>query len=122
MSAAPEPSTSDCLFCRVVAGEIPADVLLDRPSVMAFRDINPRAPLHALVIPKEHVRDAAAVGPEHGSLLADLVTAAGEVARAEGVAEGGYRLVLNVGPDAGQSVFHLHLHVLGGRQMAWPPG
>ncbi len=113
---------TDCLFCRIVAGEVPATVVLDRPTVLAFRDLNPQAPLHALVIPKEHVVDAAAVRPEHGELLADLVGAANELARSEGVAETGYRLVLNVGPDAGQSVLHMHLHVLAGRKLGWPPG
>jgi histidine triad (HIT) family protein len=113
---------SDCLFCKIVAGDIPSNVVLETDTVFAFRDVNPTAPTHVLVVPREHVRDATEIAPEHGSLLADLIAAANEIARADGVDESGYRLVLNVGPDAGQSVFHLHLHVIGGRSMAWPPG
>lgn len=112
----------DCLFCKIVAGDIPANKVLETDTVLAFRDVNPAAPTHALVVPKEHVRDASTLDAGHATLLSDLVAAANEVARADGVAESGYRLVLNVGPDAGQSVFHLHLHVVGGRHMAWPPG
>jgi len=112
----------DCLFCKIVAGDIPSAAVLDRDRVFAFSDVNPQAPLHVLVVPKEHVRDATAIGPEHSSLLTEMIGAANEIAAAGGVASGGYRLVLNVGPDAGQSVFHLHLHVLGGRRLAWPPG
>ena len=112
---------ADCLFCRIVAKEVPADVVLDRDDVLAFRDANPGAPVHVLVVPKEHLPSLEAVAAHHGPLLADLVVAANDVARAEGVA-GGFRLVTNVGPAAGQSIDHLHLHVLGGRQLAWPPG
>jgi histidine triad (HIT) family protein len=112
----------DCLFCKIVAGEIPAQIVLEGPTVVAFRDVNPQAPVHALVVPRDHVRDAAAVGGEHGALLVDLVAAANRIAATEAIASSGYRLVLNVGPDAGQTVFHLHLHVLGGRPMGWPPG
>ncbi|MCA1832540.1 MAG: histidine triad nucleotide-binding protein [Actinomycetota bacterium] len=112
----------DCLFCKIIAEEIPADVIFDRGGVIAFRDVNPQAPLHALVVPKDHVRDAAAVDASHGSLLVELIGAANEIAEADGVDASGYRLVLNVGADAGQTVFHLHLHVIGGRPMAWPPG
>lgn len=113
---------SDCLFCRIVAGEIPSTVVLDRGNVFAFRDINPGAPTHVLVVPKRHLRDIADLGPGDAGLLAEMVVVANEVARAEGVAESGYRVVANVGPHAGQSVFHLHLHLLGGRPMSWPPG
>ena len=111
----------DCLFCKIVAKEIPADTVLDRDDVLAFRDVNPQAPTHVLVVPNEHVPSLEALGAGHGPLLASLVDAVNEVARAEGV-EGGFRVVTNVGPAAGQSVDHLHLHVLGGRAMAWPPG
>jgi histidine triad (HIT) family protein len=90
--------------------------------VIAFRDINPGAPTHALIIPRAHIRDIAAAEADDGELLRDLLRAANTVAQREGVAESGYRLVWNVGPDAGQSVFHLHLHLLGGRGMTWPPG
>ena len=113
---------SDCLFCKIIAGEISSDVVLDRGGVFAFRDINPKAPTHILVIPKEHVRDIASLDSTSGPMLAELFSAVNELARSEGIAESGYRVVANVGPDAGQTVFHLHLHLLGGRPMAWPPG
>ena len=113
---------SDCLFCKIVAGVIPADIVADRESVLAFRDVNPQAPTHILVIPKEHVRDVTALDAGSGPLLADLIETANELARSEGIDESGYRLVANVGPDAGQTVFHLHVHLLGGRTMTWPPG
>jgi histidine triad (HIT) family protein len=111
----------DCLFCRIVAKEIPAEVVLDRDDVLAFRDVNPQAPTHVLVVPKQHLPSLEALGAGHEPLLASLVDAVNEIARAEGV-DGGFRVVTNVGPAAGQSVDHLHLHVLGGRAMTWPPG
>jgi histidine triad (HIT) family protein len=111
----------DCLFCKIVAKEIPADVVLDRDDVLAFRDVNPQAPTHVLVIPKDHLRSLEAVDAGHEPLLASLVDAVNEVARNDGV-DGGFRMVTNVGAAAGQSVDHLHLHVLGGRAMRWPPG
>jgi len=112
---------ADCLFCRIVAKEIPAEVVLDRDDVLAFRDVNPQAPTHVLVIPKEHLASLEALDQTHGALLASLVDAVNQVARGDGVA-GGWRLVSNVGTAAGQSVDHLHLHLLGGRQLGWPPG
>ena len=119
--------SSDCLFCRMVAGEIPADVVARTDRVLAFRDINPQAPTHVLVIPQQHhatVADLVAADP---GLLAEVVHTAHRVATDEGlVSEGsnepGYRLVTNTGPAAGQSVHHVHLHVLGGRGLGWPPG
>jgi histidine triad (HIT) family protein len=111
----------DCLFCKIVAEELPAEVVLDRDDVLAFRDVNPQAPTHVLVVPKEHVASLEALGAGHKRLLASLVDAVNEVARANGV-NGGFRMVTNVGAAAGQSVDHLHLHVLGGRAMTWPPG
>lgn len=113
-----------CVFCGIAAGEIPARVLLEGERVLAFRDANPQAPLHVLVIPREHIRDVTSIGPEHAGLMGEMLDAANRVAAGEGVdgVDGGYRLVLNVGPHAGQSVFHLHLHLLGGRPMSWPPG
>jgi histidine triad (HIT) family protein len=113
---------SGCLFCRIVAGEIPATEVASTELSYAFRDMNPVAPLHVLVIPREHIESAAAVSAEHGALLADMVQVAREIASAEGLGERGYRLVLNVGEDSGNSVPHLHMHVLGGRSMGWPPG
>jgi histidine triad (HIT) family protein len=111
----------DCLFCKIVSKDVPAQVVLDRDDVLAFRDVNPQAPTHVLVIPKRHVPSLEAVPSDAGPLLASLVAAVNEVAREDGVA-GGFRVVTNVGPAAGQSVDHLHLHVLGGRGMSWPPG
>ena len=114
-------SDGDCLFCRIVAKDLPAEVVLDRDEVLAFRDVNPQAPTHVLVVPKQHIASLEAVAEHHGELLAALVAAVNQVARAEGVA-GGFRVVTNIGRAAGQSVDHLHLHVLGGRPMTWPPG
>jgi histidine triad (HIT) family protein len=113
---------ADCLFCKIARKEIPAQIVYQDQTVTAFRDVNPQAPVHALVVPNQHVGSAAEIGPGNGALLAAMVTAANRVAEQEGLAERGYRLVFNVGPDAGMSVPHLHLHVLGGRAMAWPPG
>jgi histidine triad (HIT) family protein len=118
---------TDCLFCRMVAGEIPADVVHSTDRVLAFRDINPQAPTHVLVIPKEHHATAGALADADVALLGECVAAAQDVARQEGLitedgAEPGYRLVTNTGPQAGQSVHHVHFHVLGGRGMGWPPG
>lgn len=114
--------STDCLFCRIVAGEAPADVVHETDGVLAFRDTRPKAPTHILLIPKEHVEDLRGIGDGHGAMLADLVQAAAHLATSEGIADGGWRLVANVGADAGQSVFHLHFHLLGGRKMSWPPG
>lgn len=110
-------AVSDCLFCRIVAGEIPADVVHQTDTVLAFRDIQPRAKVHTLVIPKEHHRTLAQLGADDPGLLGDLMVAAGEVARIEGIDESGYRLVSNVGRDAGQEVDHVHVHVLGGEPL-----
>lgn len=115
-------SEPNCLFCSVVAGTIPATIVASNDVAIAFEDIAPVAPVHVLVIPRDHVRDVAAVGPDSGPALAALVELANEVARQRGIATGGYRLVMNVGEDAGQSVDHLHLHLLGGRKLEWPPG
>jgi histidine triad (HIT) family protein len=112
---------SDCLFCRIVAGEIPSDTVHSDDDVIAFRDINPRAPTHVLVIPRRHIADAHALTDEDGDLLAKLFGVVRKVADEAGL-ERGYRVVTNVGPESGQSVYHLHLHLLGGRPMAWPPG
>ena len=109
----------DCLFCSIAAGDIPADVVLETDDVVAFNDINPAAPTHVLIIPKRHIASAAELEPDDGGLLAALFAVARRVGN--GI-DGGWRLVTNVGPDAGQSVFHLHFHVLGGRAMSWPPG
>jgi histidine triad (HIT) family protein len=110
----------DCLFCKIVAREIPSTIVYETDDVLAFRDINPQAPTHVCVIPKTHLVNAAALA-EHPALASAVLAAAAEVAAADGV-EGGYRLVFNTGPAAGQSVPHVHGHVLGGRSLAWPPG
>jgi histidine triad (HIT) family protein len=115
-------SSSDCLFCRIVAGEIPATIIRSDERTVAFRDIGPQAPVHVLVVPREHVSSLETVAGGDGGLLGDLLLAAREVARQEGLAEDGYRAVVNVGADGGQTVPHLHVHVLGGRSMHWPPG
>jgi histidine triad (HIT) family protein len=111
-----------CLFCAIVAGEQPATIIHRDDLVTAFRDTKPQAPVHVLLIPNEHVASAAELDAEHGDILARLFSVANEVARQEGIALDGYRLVFNVGRAAGQSVDHLHLHLLGGRRLTWPPG
>jgi histidine triad (HIT) family protein len=116
------PVTTDCLFCKIVAGEIPSTVVHETDLTLAFRDINPQAPTHVVVIPKAHHTDAASLGEADPALAGSLLAAAGAVAQAEGIAESGYRLVFNKGRGAGQTVFHVHCHVLGGRRMTWPPG
>jgi histidine triad (HIT) family protein len=115
-------SDSSCPFCRIVAREAPAEILHETETVLAFRDIRPGAPTHLLLIPKEHVRDVRDLEDRHAGMVLDLIQAATHLARTEKVEESGWRLVANIGPDAGQSVFHLHFHLLGGRPMGWPPG
>ena len=112
---------ADCLFCRIVAGEIPADIVAETDDTLAFRDINPQAPVHVLVIPKEHHVDLAALAAADPALAGRLAAAAGAVAKQEGVGDA-FRLVFNTGATVGQSVFHVHGHVLGGRSFTWPPG
>lgn len=111
---------SDCIFCRIAAGEIPADVVFSNDRVVAFRDTNPQASTHVLVIPRDHVASAHEL-PDDGRLLDELFAAMRQIADEEGL-ESGYRIVTNVGRDAGQTVQHLHFHLLGGRPMGWPPG
>jgi histidine triad (HIT) family protein len=111
-----------CLFCSIVAKTVPAQIVLEDELVLAFRDIRPAAPTHALVIPKKHIAGVHEATPADAAMLGRLMLAARDVAEKLGLAEGGYRLVMNQGTDGGQSVFHLHCHVLGGRPMAWPPG
>ncbi|MGL5809960.1 MAG: HIT domain-containing protein [Nocardioides sp.] len=111
---------ADCLFCRIVSGEIGGDVVDESESSLAFRDVNPQAPTHVLIVPKAHTADAAEHAAADSTGPADLLVLAARVAAAEGLA--GYRLVFNTGADAGQTVFHTHLHLLGGRSLNWPPG
>ncbi|MFF5444711.1 histidine triad nucleotide-binding protein [Streptomyces sp. NPDC012888] len=113
---------ADCLFCKIVTGEVPATVVRETETTVAFRDINPQAPTHVLVIPKAHHADAAALAAADPQLTADVLREAGEVAAQEKVADHGYRIVFNTGSGAGQTVFHAHAHVLGGRGLQWPPG
>ncbi len=111
---------AECIFCRIAAGEVPADIVYENHFAVAFRDLNPRAPTHLLVIPRRHVPSVAELGEQDGELLAAMFAAIRNIARDAGLS--GYRVVSNVGPEAGQSVLHLHFHVLGGRSMSWPPG
>lgn len=113
---------SDCLFCAIVAGDIPANIVLQTDTVLAFHDVQPQAPTHILVIPKQHFADLAAVAAADPTLAADLMLAAAEVAHTVQLDQAGYRLVVNTGIDGGQSVYHCHVHVLGGRRLQWPPG
>ncbi|MFP5345564.1 MAG: histidine triad nucleotide-binding protein [Actinomycetes bacterium] len=114
------PRNPDCLFCKIVAGELPAEVVATTDRVLAFRDVNPQAPLHVLVIPRSHHADVASLAHADGDTLAELVTVGARIAADE--QDGEFRLVFNTGPQAGQTVFHTHGHVLAGRSMAWPPG
>lgn len=113
---------ADCLFCKIVSGDVPADVVHETATTLAFRDVNPQAPTHVLVIPRSHRPNAAALGAAEPDVLVDLVAAGAAVAAQEGIDDDGYRLVFNTGAAAHQTVFHVHLHVLGGRSMGWPPG
>ena len=116
----------DCLFCKIAAGNLPVTRLFEDEQVLAFPDINPQAPVHVLIIPKQHFRSLAHTTAEETAMLGHLLTVATEVARKQGLGlhtnGGGYRLVVNTGPDGGQTVDHLHVHLLGGRHMGWPPG
>ena len=114
--------SGDCLFCKILAGEIPADLVYESETAVAFRDINPQAPTHVLVIPRKHIATINDIDPEDEKIVGSLYTAAREIAASEGIAEDGYRAVMNCNKGAGQTVFHIHLHVLGGRAMGWPPG
>lgn len=112
----------DCLFCHIIDGDVPADQVPSGARTFAFRDIDPQAPTHVLIVPREHYANAAEVAAADGDLLAELVRDAKAIADEAGLAERGYRLVFNTGPDAQQSVEHVHLHLLGGRAFTWPPG
>lgn len=112
----------NCIFCKIVRGDIPATMVYQDERVVAFRDINPGAPTHVLIIPREHIGSAAEVDASKAALAGYLIQIAAQIAKQENLVESGYRLVTNIGADAGQSVPHLHFHLLGGRQMAWPPG
>lgn len=112
----------DCLFCKMAHGEIKPDMVMETEDLIAFRDIDPRAPTHILVVPRKHIATLNDLRPEDAGLLGKLLLAARELAHREQIAESGYRLVLNCNRGGGQTVFHIHLHLLGGRHMTWPPG
>lgn len=112
----------DCLFCKIVAGDIPSAKVYEDDKVLAFRDIEPQAPVHILIIPKEHIASANELNEENASIVGHIFAVAAKIAKEEGIAEGGYRIVNNCGEDGGQTVKHLHFHMLGGRSLAWPPG
>lgn len=112
----------DCLFCRIVNGEIPADIVYESNSLVAFRDINAQAPTHILLIPRHHIATMNELHDSDAGLAGELLVTAARIAADEGLADDGYRVVMNCNEAAGQSVFHIHLHLLGGRQMTWPPG
>ncbi|HJO39835.1 MAG: histidine triad nucleotide-binding protein [Vicinamibacterales bacterium] len=113
---------ADCLFCRIVAGEIPATLVHEDEQLVAFEDISPQAPTHVLIVPRRHLATLNDLGPADDGLVGEMVRRAAEIAKARGIAEGGYRTVFNCNREAGQTVFHIHLHLLGGRPLAWPPG
>jgi histidine triad (HIT) family protein len=116
------PTDPDCLFCQIVAGDLPATVVHDDEHTLAFRDLDPQAPVHVVVVPRRHVPTVAALAEQAPEEVAAVMNAVAAVARQEGVGERGYRSVFNTGPDAHQTVLHAHVHVLGGRFMTWPPG
>jgi len=113
---------SDCLFCGIVEGKIKGDIVYQDESLVAFRDINPKAPVHLLIIPRKHIANLMDLAPNDGPAIGQIFQLAAELARQHGIADKGFRVVVNHGADAGQSVFHLHYHLLGGRSLGWPPG
>ena len=112
----------DCLFCKIIAGDIPSAKVYEDDKVYAFRDIEPQAPVHILIIPKEHIASANELTEENASIVGHIFSVAAKIAKEEGIADGGYRIVNNCGQDGGQTVGHLHFHMLGGRSLQWPPG
>lgn len=112
----------NCLFCKIAQGEISASVVFEDGEIMAFRDLNPQAPKHVLIIPKQHITSLNEANDEHQALLGKMALSAKKIAQTEGISDAGYRLVINTNPDGGQTVYHIHVHLLGGRHMTWPPG
>jgi histidine triad (HIT) family protein len=115
-------SHQNCLFCKILAGDIPADIIYESDSAVAFRDINPKAPTHVLIIPRKHIATINDIGEDDHAIVGSLYSAARDIAAAEGLSDEGYRAVMNCNEAAGQTVFHIHLHLLGGRTLSWPPG
>ena len=113
---------TDCLFCKIVAGQIPATLVFQNDHVVAFKDITPRAPTHMLIVPRRHIPSLNDLAPEDDALAGEMVRTAAAIAKQQGLSDRGYRTVFNCNADAGQTVFHIHLHLLGGRPMGWPPG
>jgi histidine triad (HIT) family protein len=113
---------ADCLFCSIVEGKIKGEIIYQDSAVLAFRDIRPEAPVHVLIVPRKHIESITSLQPEDSAVIGAIFIAAAKLAKDLGIAESGYRVVVNNGADAGQSVFHLHYHLLGGRPMRWPPG
>jgi len=112
----------DCLFCKMAAGEVQPKTVLETSSLIAFRDINPQAPVHVLIVPRKHLATLNDVASADAELMGEMLQAAQKIVRQEGIADSGYRLVMNCNADGGQTVFHIHMHLLGGRRMSWPPG
>ena len=112
----------DCLFCKIIAGDIPSDIVFKNERLIAFKDINPAAPIHILIIPKIHLSTLNDLQTEHTELMGELIYTASQIAKQVGIAEDGYRIGFNCNEDGGQTVFHIHLHLLGGRKFGWPPG
>jgi histidine triad (HIT) family protein len=117
-----EENMTDCLFCRLAAREIPTEIVFESDNIFAFKDIDPKAPYHVLIIPKKHIPTLNDIGEEEKKIMGELLLAAKQIAAHLGIDETGYRTIINCNADGGQEVFHLHLHLLGGRKMAWPPG
>ena len=113
---------NDCLFCKIVKREVPASIVYEDDRVLAFNDINPQAPTHILVIPKQHVATLNELSPDHDAMIGELVRRAAAIAKDRGLSAGGFRTVFNTNREAGQTVFHVHLHLIGGRRLTWPPG
>ena len=113
---------NDCLFCKIVKREVPASIVYEDDGVLAFNDINPQAPTHILVIPKQHVATLNELSPDHDAMIGELVRRAAAIAKDRGLSAGGFRTVFNTNREAGQTVFHVHLHLIGGRRLTWPPG
>lgn len=121
-STSRERFMSDDLFLKIINREVPADIIYENDELLAFRDISPQAPVHILIIPKEHIKTMNDLEPKHTEMIGKLFLAAAEIAAKEGLADDGYRVVMNCNRHGGQAVYHIHLHLLGGRQMGWPPG
>jgi histidine triad (HIT) family protein len=113
---------SDCLFCKIINGEIHASIVYEDDRLLAFNDINPQGPTHVLVVPKQHITSLNEITPEHDAIVGELVRRAAAIAKERGISAGGFRTVFNTNRDAGQTVFHIHLHLIGGRTLHWPPG